>query len=449
MTPFLPRENSLCPARAGKAARGICLMGLLLALPRGLGAQTPQPQQQQQPQQKQQEVQPPQHPQAETSERLYNHSQVEVDQALQGLKAYDTYRLPILEGFVAANAGVLSSFDNPHYQFKIGVFPQSAAQTLVQVSAKITAWYTDQNPDHSQYVVIPSNGRLEEDLLDRLDVALEKQNPRVPAAVVGTSASLPGTAYPGTAGTGGPTASAGGVPVTEGLAAQIVAVQTQRQMVDEHVRKLEQQVSELQANSKSQRYITNLAVVKMPQTPLFQMADVTSKVLFRADPEDEFEALSAREGWVQVRLENAGQAWIRISQLQPPDEIDDLESLKVPMFTTAKEEVKEFEGAWAPLNGKKALYVFAQPAKAIQENMLGQAQLDFAKQTFTLGYREAVHSETPVEGIVVVFLGAKGGIAAGTLADIKRWREGLTPDKQFLARCSFDPPESFHDSEKK
>lgn len=442
MTPFSARKKSLSMARAGKAARAICLMGLLLALPRWIGAQKPQPQQ------KQQEAQPPQHPQAEPSERLYNHSQVEVDQALQSLKAYDTYRLPILEGFVAANAGALSSFDNPHYQFKIGVFPQGTVQTLVQVSAKITAWYTDQNPDHSQYVIIPSNGRLEEDLLDRLDVALEKQNPRASAAVVGTSASLPGTSYPGTAGTVGSTASAGGAPVTEGLAAQIVAVQAQRQMVDEHVRKLEQQVSELQANSKSQRYLTNLAVVKMPQTPLFEMADVTSKVLFRADPEDEFEVLSAREGWVQVRLENAGQAWIRISQLQPPNEMDDPESFKAAMFTTPTEEVKAFEGDWPPLKGRMALYVFAEPAKGIHENLVGKAQLDFAKQTFTLGYREAVHSLTPVEGIVVVFLGAKGGVAAATLADIKRWREGMTPDRQFLARCSFDPPESFHDAEK-
>jgi hypothetical protein len=427
-------------AGVGSAARVLCMVGLLLAASRGLGAQL-RPQQQ-----KQQEPQPPQHPQAAPSERLYNHSLVEVDQALQSLKAYDTFRLPILEGFVTANAGVLTSFDNPHYQFKIGVFPQGAAQTLVQVTAKITAWYVDQNPDHSQYVVIPSNGRLEEDLLDRLNVALEQENPRTTAAIVGTSSALSGTVEPGVGGEGtSSVASARGIPGTESLAAQIVAVQTQRQFVEEHVRKLEQQVSELQANSKSQRYLTNLAVVKMPQTPVFELAEVTSKVLFRADPEDEFEVLSAREGWVQVRLENAGQAWIRIAQLQPPNEMDDPESFKAANFSTPTEEVKAFEGDWAPLKGKMALFVFAQPAKSIQQNMLGQAQLEFAKQIFTLGYREAVHSETPVEGIVVVFLGAKGGVAAATLADIKRWREGLTPDKQFLARCSFDPPESFRD----
>jgi hypothetical protein len=437
------RETTAGRAGADSAARVLCMVGLLLAASRGLGAQL-RPQQQ-----KQQEPQPPQHPQAEPSERLYNHSQVEVDQALQSLKAYDTFRLPILEGFVAANAGVLTSFENPHYQFKIGIFPQSAAQTLVQVTAKITAWYADQNPDHSQYVMIPSNGRLEEDLLDRLNVALERENPRTTAAIVGTSPALPGTADPGTAGAStSSVASAGAVPGTENLAAQIVAVQTQRKLVEEHVRKLEQQVSELQANSKSQRYLSNLAVVKMPQTPVFEFAEVTSKLLFRADPEDEFEVLSAREGWVQVRLENAGQAWIRISQLQPPNEMDDPDSFKAPTFSTPTEEVKAFDGDWPPLKGKMALFVFAQPAKAIQENMLGHSQLDFAKQTFTLGYREAVHSETPVEGIVVVFLGAKGGVAAATLADIKRWREGLTPDKQFLAHCSFDPPESFRDTAK-
>jgi hypothetical protein len=116
--------------------------------------------------------------------------------------------------------------------------------------------------------------------------------------------------------------------------------------VEEHVRKLEQQVSELQANSRTQRYLSNLAVVKTPQTPVFELGEATSKVLFRADPEDEFEVMSAREGWVQIRLEDAGQGWIRIAQLQPPNQLDDPEafSLRRSRLPTRKRKHLKADG---------------------------------------------------------------------------------------------------------
>jgi hypothetical protein len=115
-------------------------------------------------------------------------------------------------------------------------------------------------------------------------------------------------------------------------------------------------------------------------------------------------------------------------------------------FTTPNQEVKAFVGDWAPLKGKPALFVFAQPSRAIPEGILGQSQFQFAKHVFTEGYREAMHSEQPMSGVVVVFLGDKGGVASATLADIRRWRDGAISDKAFIERCSLDPPESFRDA---
>ena len=43
---------------------------------------------------------------------------------------------------------------------------------MVRVNATITAWYTDPVPAKSGYQVLPSNGRLEADFLDRLQEAL-------------------------------------------------------------------------------------------------------------------------------------------------------------------------------------------------------------------------------------------------------------------------------------
>jgi hypothetical protein len=136
-------------------------------------------------------------------ERVYKHSQVEVEQALQALQAYATNRLPVLDGFANANAGTLAKFENPHYQFRIDVELQGPAQTLVSITSKITAWAADADAAHSRYVVIPSNGRLEQDMLDRLSVYLEKGNapqsrepredfPKSSAAPVPSTAVAPG-----------------------------------------------------------------------------------------------------------------------------------------------------------------------------------------------------------------------------------------------------------------
>jgi len=230
------------------------------------------------------------------------------------------------------------------------------------------------------------------------------------------------------------------------LGAEIASTQAQRQAVELDQRKLQQQISELQANASTQKYLSNLAVIKAVQTPIFQRDDDTSKILFRADPEDEFEIIAVKDTWFHLRLENGADGWVRASQLQPPQEVDDAEDAAAALnFTTPNQEVKPFEGDWAALKGKPALFVFAQPSRAIPDAILGQSQFQFAKHVFTEGYREATHSDQPMSGVVVVFLGNKGGVAAATLADIRRWRDGAISDKAFIERCSLDPPESFHD----
>jgi len=212
---------------------------------------------------------------------------------------------------------------------------------------------------------------------------------------------------------------------------------------------LQQQISELEANARTQRYLSNLAIIHSAGTPIFEQADETSKILFRADPEDEFEIIQVREQWVQVRLENSGEAWVRASQLQPANEVDDADESGAANFNTPNQEVKPFAGDWPALKGKPALFVFAQPAHTIPDNMLAKSQFDFSRHVFTEGYRAAAHSTQNFAGVVVVFLGAKGGVASATLEDIRRWRDGFITDKQFLARCSFDPPESFVEAPKK
>jgi hypothetical protein len=435
----------------------------------------------------------------DSTDRIYKHRKAEVEEALQSLKAYATNRLPVLDGFVNANATTIAKLENPHYQLRIEVESQGPNQTLVSVVAKITAWSAEADPSRSQYVVVPSNGRLEQDMLDRLSIFLEKgsvdpngagalssspsgapssaPNPDRPAAAAADSADSSATPAPSIPARGSPrgslhspvsepssgASSAGPDPASpvagsgsvsrvnpadpSALAGEIASVQAQRQASEMNQRKIQQQISELEANASSQKFLSNLAVIKTPQTPVFQQDDDTSKVLFRADPEDEFEVINVKESWFHVRLENGAEGWIRAAQLQPPQEVDDAEDAAAALnFSTPNQEIKPFAGDWTPLKGKPSLFVFAQPNRAIPNGILGQSQFAFAKHIFTEGYREAMHSEQPMSGVVVVFLGDKGGVAAATLADIRRWRDGAIPDKVFFERCSFDPPESFRDA---
>jgi hypothetical protein len=428
---------------------------------------------------------------ADSTDRVYKHRKVEVEEALQALNAYATNRLPVLEGFVNANASTIAKLENPHYQLRIEIESQGPSQTLVSVVAKITAWSAAEDAARSQYVVIPSNGRLEQDMLDRLSVFLEKGNVERSVDRSGearggstanrsattvedhaaSSASPPGVAASGKgSGSSSHSPSAAASPAElpadaaspapspssasrvnsadpSALASEIASIRAQRQAAEMNQRKLQQQISELEANASSQKFIANLAVIKTPQASIFQQDDDTSKVLFRADPEDEFEVINVKGNWAHVRLENGADGWVRGTQLQPPQEVDDTEDAAAALnFSTPNQEIKPFAGDWTPLKGKPSLFVFAQPNRAIPGAILGQSQFAFAKHIFTEGYREALHSEQPMSGVVVVFLGDKGGVAAATLADIRRWRDGAITDKVFFERCSFDPPESFHDA---
>ena len=416
--------------------------------------------------------------QADSTDRVYKHRKAEVEEALQTLKAYETNRLPVLDGFVSANATTIAKLENPHYQLRIEIESQGPNQTLVSVVAKITAWSAEEDASRSQYVVIPSNGRLEQDMLDRLSVLLEKGNidrdatsaadsARAPSSSsdspgVSTAGSAPGSSHSpapdaspagssasNAASPGSTSSSASRINSADpsAIAGEIASIRDQRQASEMNQRRLQQQISELEANASSQKFLSNLAVIKASQTPVFQQDADTSKVLFRADPEDEFEVINVKENWIHVRLENGADGWVRAAQLQPPQQIDDTEDASAALnFSTPNQEIKPFGGEWTPLKGKPSLFVFAQPNRAIPSAILGQSQFAFAKHIFTEGYREAMHSEQPMSGVVVVFLGDKGGVAAATLADIRRWRDGAITDKVFFERCSFDPPESFRDA---
>jgi hypothetical protein len=392
--------------------------------------------------------------QAAPVERVYKHPSVEVERALRDLGAYAAASLPALDGFVNADSNTFDFYENPHYEFRVKLTAQAAEQTLVSVSARVTAWYPNALPSESRYVLLPSNGRLEKELLDHLTVYLEKGTVRPPSGSTPTA-----TASKSFAPTSAPPSSAANAAVRPAnpiapmgdfshadpatLPAQIAKVQAERQSIEEEEKKLQQQISQLEADRNARRYLSDLAMVKTAQAAVFQENNEFSKVLFRADPEDEFTVTEARFGWVRVRLDNLGQGWIRINDLQLPNEKDDTGDSAD--FAEPNEEVAPFTGNWALLKDKPTLFVVAQPKHAIPTGSLGQSQIEFAKHAFLDGYRAAAHSQEKIDGVAVVFLGDKAGMAAATLTEINRWHKGAISDKLFLERCFLSPPEAFRD----
>ena len=134
-------------------------------------------------------VAPPLHGQAVPYARSYPKPKAEVEQALKDLQAYSGQKLPILDGFVAPSVSRLISYERGFYQFTIELLPGDSGATIVRLSAKITAWYADRDVTKSGYDVLPSNGRLELDFLDRLQEKLTGKPvdpPVAPAAGVQT-----------------------------------------------------------------------------------------------------------------------------------------------------------------------------------------------------------------------------------------------------------------------
>src|SRR5258706_14916993 len=108
-------------------------------------------------------------------ERRFPNSKAEVDRAIQELQGLIKGRLPILEGFAEEGREPLEHFNRGFYECAAQVSSDAGGSTLVRITAKITAWYTDPTAARSGYRVLPSNGRIETDLLDQLGEMLAKR----------------------------------------------------------------------------------------------------------------------------------------------------------------------------------------------------------------------------------------------------------------------------------
>ena len=186
----------------------------------------------------------------------------------------------------------------------------------------------------SGYQVLPSNGRLEADFLDRLQEALggsESSSSPTPVAKAPAVRSH------------GLVQSAGAVCLRAAAAATVLPVRnpkrhagtpfklgdplgldhmstlaTQKAVVDRHTEEEAQEAKGLEEILRNQAHPTNLVAVKKGDTPVLASPIADAKVLFLAAAEDEFEILDANPNWVHVRISGISRGWIRRSSLEMP-----------------------------------------------------------------------------------------------------------------------------------
>ena len=112
-------------------------------------------------------------------------------------------------------------------------------------------------------------------------------------------------------------------------------------------------------------------------------------------------------------------------------------------FTVIREMSSTFSGDWPRLKNHPALYIWAKP-QGLAPNLAIAEKWHFAAATFKERYREFAHmSNDAPDGIVVIFLDDRGGVAAAVLDDIRQWAEESLSSSAFLKRCSLDPAGAF------
>ena len=422
-------------------------------------------------------------------ERTFPQSKATIEKILQEMPIAG--RLPVLDGFAVSNAAdhPLDRYQRGYYQSKIQVTAAPSGGSVVRVSVEVTAWYADPVPAKSGYRLLPSNGRLEADVLDQLADQLAANAPRsnqspntiasgrpvASSPVPSRSASSRSATAPSpplssasssgsSSGSSEPVISAPvprlpdvrGSSLSQGLSeqAQANSQSGSKKMADKIADKdagpLQTEVDSLEEVLKSQAHPKNLVAVKKSGTPVVSSASLTAKTLFLASAHDEFEMLDFNRDWVHVRISGLSRGWIWRNNLEMPDSVPDNDAppsaappTSAEIFHISREEVAPFPGDWEPLRGKRVKIVSVEKTDENAKDSGPALRLEFAKSVLNTDYPELAQKTQELAGIVLIFDSADGGMLAATFATLQQWKAGTLSDAALWHQCFFDPPESF------
>jgi hypothetical protein len=380
--------------------------------------------------------------------RNFTMPRAQLEQALKDLQAYSGQKLPVLDGFVAPTDKPLDHYERGFYQFSIELVPGDAGGTIVRLSAKITAWYTDHDVTKSGYQVLASNGRLELDFLDRLEEKLTGK----PVASTSPAANSPQAPQPKLDLSAARTAAtmAAPLPQTAQQPDEIAQLRNQRIAGEKRVQQLTTELQNLQELQRTQAHPRNLLVVKKSHTPIYTKNSESSRLLFEAAANDEFEFLDEEGEWIHITISGDSRGFVRSSSVELPEGLAGRTQSsasgpedKFTAFRIEREETGDFPGAWAPLKGKKVKIYTVQIASQSPKETGPNARLNYCLAIFEKGLREESTTNPAPEGVVVIFDAADGGIAAATLANIQKLAAGSLKGEAFWQQGYLDPPDAF------
>jgi hypothetical protein len=400
----------------------------------------------------------------ETYQRSFPSSADALQAAVHTVQPLTRGRLPILDGFVIPQGQPLESYSRGYYECTLQVLPSGSGQAIVRAVAKITAWYTDPDASRSGYRVLPSNGRLENDALDRVEEAMAD------AAVSSSTGAYSSSTKPapGSPPAGGispsvvnskplhdPVATPASVPPSTD---SIETIRARREANENRAVQLAAEEKNLEDILHGQARPTDLVVVKRASTPLFSKPVEGAQILLSADAHDEFQILGLEGAWVHVQISGASRGWLRRAQVDLPVGYGGVvaanaqESAGEPggaaPFKVEKEETSAFGGKWPPLTGKNVRVVWVAPSSATDSASSAVQKKSFAKEIFLKAYSDQKSVTPPVEGVVVLFDSADGGQVAATMASLQQLENGSLAGAAFWKQCSVEPAELFEDSPK-
>jgi hypothetical protein len=186
-----------------------------------------------------------------------------------------------------------------------------------------------------------------------------------------------------------------------------------------------------------------------PGTRIFEHPSIKARAVVTAERDDVFEVSDERSGWIKVKLDSDSDGgWVPVDSTRVAAKASDPTALTVALrqkpkpYIITRQAVTPFLGDWPSLRGQKALFLWAQPVGIAQREP--SEKLQYVKQAFADGYRDALHADNTYSGLVIIFVGGdRTGVAAARLDDIGQWLNGRMPEPEFLKRCSLDPPDVF------
>lgn len=386
--------------------------------------------------------------QSPSSEHVFNVSRANLDKALATLRVNIPGRLPILDGFVAPEVTALDKYQRAYYQYNLEIRPAGAGSTALRVSAKVTAWYAGDNASPAGYRVLPSNGRLESDLVERLEDALQQKSANVAAGTTPHASAAPVTAGSESRAATPPAQPA--KPSTFGLTFPIeqspsrggLAPPSSRELAQEkRFQELTEQATNLEEVLHNQAHPNDLAAVLKAGTPIFAKPIDPGDVLFRADAEDEFKVLDQSGDWVHVQVSGISRGWMRRKDLEMPGESEAPAAAEAkpaaPTESQTHEETSLFPGEWPALRGHIVRIAWVRPDSAAAMD-----RWELARSMFRATYGNITRGNLKVDGVVLVIDAADGGMVAATNDSLRRWNTGALSDAAFRKECWTDSPEA-------